>query len=214
MAANKAQELANCISHATGIAGSLFALGIGLYTLASVQASLRDYAAVWVYGLCSLALYTASTVYHALFRKPKAQRIARRFDHAAIYLMIAGSYTPFLWIALGDSGNLWSLAIWTIAFIGIAFKTVFAGRFQWFSTCCYLGMGWLSVLLWPELRAVVPVEGLHLLLAGGMLYSVGSIFYMWKRLPFQHFIWHLFVLGGSLTQWLCIQLYVIARVPV
>lgn len=213
MANNNTQEIANSISHATGIIGSLIALGIGLHTLAPMHASPRDYAAVWVYGLCSLALYTASTVYHALFRKPHAQRIARRFDHAAIYLMIAGSYTPLLWIALGDAGNLWSLLIWTVAFIGIAFKTVFAGRFQWFSTLCYLGMGWLSVLLWPELRASVPAEGLYLLLAGGVLYSVGSLFYMWKKLPFQHFIWHLFVLGGSLTQWLCIQLYVIARVP-
>ncbi len=205
-----AEEKLNIGTHAFGIIGGIAALCYAVYTLATDMYSQASHFAMWVYGLCFIALYTCSTLYHSTFAKPKWRKIMRRFDHAAIYLMIAGSYTPFLWISLsGHSGLRWSVLIWGIAFIGIVFKLFFAGRFQWFSTVGYLVMGWAGVFMLPELLQIVPNTGLVWLVAGGLAYSLGTVFYMWKKLPFQHAIWHFFVLAGSALQWYAIHYYVL-----
>ena len=149
-------------------------------------------------------------MYHSLFAAPLARKVARCFDYAAIYLMIAGSYTPFLWIALPNRGGFtWSIVIWGIAIVGIVFKVFYAGRFKTISTLLYLAMGWLAVVMWPDLTATLPPAAIHLLLAGGVVYTLGSIFYLWQKLPYQHVIWHACVLAGSILQWLAIQLYVL-----
>lgn len=203
-------EIGNIATHALGIIMSIIALGLGVWSLWQFHAAPLAHAALWVYGLCAVALYTASTVYHSLFAAPLARKVARRFDHAAIYLMIAGSYTPFLWIALPNRGGFtWSIVIWGIAIVGIIFKVFYAGRFKTISTLLYLAMGWLAVVMWPDLTASLPTAAIHLLLAGGVVYTLGSIFYLWQKLPYQHVIWHVCVLAGSSLQWLAIQLYVL-----
>ena len=203
-------EIGNIATHALGILMSVIALGIGVWSLSHLRAAPLAHAALWIYGLCAVALYTASTVYHSLFAAPLARKVARRFDHAAIYLMIAGSYTPFLWITLPNRGGFtWSIVIWGSAIVGIIFKVFYAGRFKTISTLLYLAMGWLAVVMWPDLTASLPTAAIHLLLAGGVVYTLGSIFYLWQKLPYQHVIWHVCVLAGSILQWLAIQLYVL-----
>ena len=180
-------EIGNIATHAVGIIMSILTLGLGVWSLWQFRAAPLAHAALWVYGLCAVALYTASTVYHSLFAAPLARKVARRFDHAAIYLII----------------------IWGVAIVGIIFKVFYAGRFKTISTLLYLAMGWLAVVMWPDLTASLPPAAIHLLLAGGVVYTLGSIFYLWQKLPYQHVIWHVCVLAGSILQWLAIQLYVL-----
>lgn len=204
------EEIWNISTHAFGILFGIGVLGYAIYTLAVGDYPLRAHAAMWIYGLCFILLYTTSTLYHSMFRKPNLRKICQRFDHASIFFMIAGSYTPMLWIALAKHGGFsWSILIWTIAAIGATFKLFFAGKFPWLSTICYLVMGWLSIILVPDLLATVPMNGIYALLAGGIAYSLGALFYMWKKLPYHHAIWHFFVLAGSGLQWLTIQYYVL-----
>ncbi len=205
-------EIGNIITHAVGILLALGALGTGLYTVYGTAHTAAARASVWVYGLCMLTLYTASTVYHSVFSRPQWQRFCRRFDHAAIYLMIAGTYTPFLWIVLqGETGIRWSAVIWGIAAIGVSIKLAFAARFRLLSTLCYLGMGWLALWLLPDLWRTVPAAGLIWLVVGGVFYSLGCLFYMAKHRPYAHVIWHCFVLAGSIAHWCSVQFYVLPQ---
>lgn len=204
------EEIWHIVSHGVGIACGLVALGIAIQTLYSGSYPVIAHVAMWIYTLSVILLYTCSTLYHSVFALPQVRRWCRRLDHASIYIMIAGSYTPFLWIALArHHGFSWSIVIWTIALIGGTIKLCFAGRFPLLSTACYLGMGWLSVFLLPDLLITVPMPGLYTLLAGGISYSVGAAFYLWKRLPYHHAIWHFLVLIGSICQWVSIQYYVL-----
>jgi hemolysin III len=160
-----------------------------------------------VFAASLLALYTASTLYHAL-PPSQAKRTLQIIDHSAIYLLIAGTYTPFtLGILRGAWG--WTLfgVVWGLAACGILLKSLFGLRFPRTSTAFYLAMGWLAILAVQPLTAKIPGPGLGLLLTGGLLYTVGVVFFAWERPRYNHVVWHLFVLGGSTCHFLAVLWY-------
>jgi hemolysin III len=162
-----------------------------------------------IYGSSLILLYSASTLYHT-FQNPRVKRILRIFDHAAIYLLIAGSYTPFMLVSLrGPVGWTFFGIVWSIALLGIAFKTLFIGRFEKLSTAAYVLMGWICVFVFKEMMATLSPTGLSWLVSGGVVYTLGVIFYAWKKLPYNHAIWHLFVMGGSICHFFAVYLYVL-----
>jgi len=162
-----------------------------------------------IFGVTLIFLYSASTLYHSI-QKPKAKSILKIIDHSCIYLLIAGTYTPFLLVTLrGALGWIMFGVIWSMAIIGVLFKIFFVHRFKIISTAAYLLMGWIIVFLIKPLIASLPAGGIILLIAGGLAYSLGVIFYAWKKLPFNHAIWHLFVLAGSICHFCAIIFYVL-----
>ncbi|GIU35281.1 channel protein hemolysin III family subfamily YqfA [Shewanella schlegeliana] len=202
------EERANSISHGigviAGIIGLILCLIKGYDHLSFVQLT-----GVVVYCCSIILLFLCSTLYHSA-TSPLLKHQLKIADHCAIYLLIAGTYTPLMLITLnsGDADRV-LLAIWSLAIGGILFKTLFIGRFKAFSLVLYLVMGWLCVTVMQELIANMSDLGFNLLLAGGLFYSLGVIFYVAKRIPFNHAIWHLFVLGGAICHFLCIYLTVI-----
>ena len=202
------EELANAITHGIG-----FFMGIAVLAILIVFASLRkgpwEIVSVSVYGSTFILLYLGSTLYHSA-RRPRTRRIMKIIDHSAIYLLIAGTYTPFALVPLRGALG-WSIfgAIWGAALIGIFFKAFYAGRFKWLSLGSYLFMGWFCAGAVKPLFRELNTVGFVLLAAGGLCYSVGAVFYAWKSLKWSHSIWHLFVLAGSLCHFLSI-LYGIA----
>lgn len=206
------QEIANSVTHGLGIALSVAGLAV-LVVLASLHATVWHVVSVSVYGTSLVLLYTASTLYHSL-RSPRLKRIFHIIDHSSIYLLIAGSYTPFVLVNLRGAWG-WSLfgVIWALSLIGILLKAFFTGRFKAVSTAIYLLMGWLVVVAIKPLMHAMPVGGILWLLAGGLAYTVGAVIYMWKAIPYHHAIWHLFVLAGSICQYFAVLFYVLpARV--
>lgn len=203
-----AEELANVITHGVGLGISL----VGAVTLVALTALRGD---AWqiissgVYGASLVALYTASTLYHSL-RPPRAKRVLRVFDHCAIYLLIAGSYTPFALVSL-RGGWGWTLfgLIWGLAVAGIVFKVLFTGRLNALSTTVYVLMGWLCIVAVKPIVEMVPTGALWWLAAGGVIYTAGTVFYHNRRVPYSHAIWHLFVIGGSACHYLAISRYVL-----
>ncbi len=204
------EELANSLTHGLGIALSVAGLVL-MVTYSALHGDVWHVTSTAVFGASLIALYTASTLYHS-FRRAELKRVLRKFDHAAIFLLIAGSYTPFLLVSLRGAWG-WSLfgVIWALAAAGITMKFWFAGRFRVVSTLIYLGMGWLVLIAFKPLLGALPRAGLVWLLAGGACYSAGTIFYLAKRLPYHHAIWHLFVLGGSVCHWIAVFGYVVPR---
>ena len=193
---SRREELANAVTHGIGVALSVAGLAV-LVTLAGLQGDPWRIVSGAIFGGTLVLLYTASTLYHS-FRGAEVKRLLRKLDHAAIFLLIAGTYTPFMLVNLRGAWG-WSLlgVVWGLGAIGVALKFRFAGRFRLVSTLIYLGMGWLVVIAAVPLLRQVPAAGLWLLLAGGLCYTVGAGFYLWKRLPYHHAVWHLFVLAGS-----------------
>jgi hemolysin III len=206
------QEIANSVTHGLGIALSVAGLAV-LVVLASLHATAWHVVSFSIYGACLILLYTSSTLYHSV-RSPRLKRTFRVLDHSSIYLLIAGSYTPFVLVNLRGSWG-WSLfgVIWALSLIGIFVKAHFTGRFKAVSTAIYLLMGWLVVVAIKPLTHAMPVGGIAWLLAGGLAYTVGAGIYMWKTIPYHHAIWHLFVLAGSICQYFAVLFYVLpARV--
>jgi len=208
------EEIANAVTH--GIGTGLSVAGLILLVVLAYQrgAVAWQIASLSVYGASLVLLHLSSTLYHSL-RPPKAKLVFRVFDHGSIYLLIAGTYTPFL--VVGMPGTLaWFLlgTIWALAITGIVLSAVFIGRFPKLSTTAYILMGWLVVAAGKQLVANIPRGGLVLLIAGGLAYTMGIIFYAWKKLPYNHAIWHLFVLGGSISHYLAILLYLLPNVTV
>ncbi len=203
-----AEELANTITHGIGLALSIAGFVV-LLVLAALRGSPRHIVSCAIYGATLVCLYAASTLYHGI-PSPRRKRALRVFDHCAIYLFIAGTYTPFLLVNL-RGGWGWSLLgiVWGLAMAGIVFKFRFVDHFPFLSTVVYLLMGWLAVIALKPLLASVPASGLLWLLAGGMLYTLGVVFYAWKRLPYNHLIWHLFVLAGSTCHYVAVLYSVI-----
>jgi hemolysin III len=202
-ASNEAEEWANCLTHAVGVLLGLVGMAV-LVTLSARRGDPWEVVAACVFGVSLVLLYTASTLYHT-FRQPEMKRLLRKFDHAAIFLLIAGTYTPFLLVSLRGPWG-WSLfgIIWGLAVAGMVLKFWFAGRFTIVSTLLYLAMGWLVVVATrPMLAAVAPTQ-LWFLLAGGFCYSGGTVFYLWRSLPYHHAVWHLFVLGGSICHYFAV----------
>lgn len=189
------EEVASLVTHAIGVVFSIAALGVMLYL--SAGDLLQTVSAV-VFGSSLILLYSSSTLYH-FFTSPRWKARFQSLDHACIYLLIAGSYTPFTLITLRGPWG-WSLfgAVWSMALGGVLMKTLWKGKKDhWISTMLYLVMGWLIVLAIGPLFRGMPIAGIAWLAAGGLAYTLGVIFFAWNRLPFNHAIWHLFVLGGS-----------------
>jgi len=203
-----AEEIANSISHGAGVILGLFALLLLLLKSVQMDDTLRV-VAVTIYGGSVVLLFLASTLYHAI-PFPRAKTVLKLIDHCAIYLLIAGTYTPFLLLTLGNTfGAIAMVVIWSIAVAGIIFKIFFINRFHNLSLIIYLGMGWLALLVSYQLATNLPWNGLALLLAGGIIYSLGTIFFAVRRIPFNHAIWHVFVLAGCVCHFLAIYFYVL-----
>lgn len=202
------EEVANAITHGIGAMLSLAGLVL-LIVFSSLKGTAWHIVSFTIYGVSMLLLYVCSTLVHS-FKEGKVKDLFEFFDHSSIYLFIAGTYTPLLLVAIrGPLG--WSLfgIVWGIALLGVLFKAFFVKRFLFMSTIFYLIMGWLIVAAWGPLTAAVPQPGIVLLVTGGILYSLGTIFYVWRIFPYHHAIWHLFVLAGSVTHFFAILLYLL-----
>jgi hemolysin III len=200
---SKLEEKLNVISHGFGLV-----LGIIVFPFLVIKSLSFD--GFWkpisfiIYGLSLIILYAASTFYHAA-KKPKRRRQLNIFDHAAIYVLIAGSYSPFCLVALNSSlGWYMFIFVWIFALTGIILKLFFTGRFDKLSTAMYLLMGWQVLFFIKPLMKNLTTEGLQFLIAGGIFYSVGAVLYSIKRMPYNHAIFHVFVLLGSLSHFIAI----------
>jgi len=198
-----AEEIANSLTHGLGLVLSLTGLAY-MVTRAYLYGDAWQVVASSIFGASMVLLYTSSTLYHSI-RSRSAKLALRKLDHAAIYLLIAGTYTPFMLVNLRGPWG-WSLfgVIWGLAVVGIVLKLWFTGRFRVVSTICYLCMGWLIVIATKPLLEAVPSTGLWFLLCGGLCYTGGTVFYLWKSLPYHHAYWHLFVLGGTVCHYFAI----------
>jgi hemolysin III len=196
-------ELANTLTHAIGVAMALAGFA-ALVTLASSHGNVRQIISYSIYGVTLVLVYATSTAYHSI-RLPKAKRILRTLDHVAIYLLIAGTYTPFALISLRGAWG-WSLLgiIWALAACGVVFKIFFLGRFPRASAAFYLAMGWLALIAVRQLFATLPRLGLILLFAGGLFYTFGILFFAFDHMRFRHAVWHLFVLAGSICHFFAV----------
>lgn len=202
------EEIANSITHGIGIILAMVALGI-LIACASIYGNPKHIISVSVYGVTLILLYTTSTLYHSL-QHPRTKYIFQRLDHSAIFLLIAGTYTPITLISLSGPWG-WSLfaVIWCLAVIGTAIQFGQTNRWRVVSLALYIGMGWsVIVAIKPLLLSVAP-GGIILLFLGGLAYTFGVLFYRWKKLKFHHAIWHVFVLTGSILHFFAVLFYVI-----
>ena len=203
------EEIANAVTHGVAALMSIAGLAILVGFAVAYSGSPTVIAAVSVFGASMIFLYVASTLYHAI-RNPKAKQILQRLDHSMIYVLIAGSYTPFCLVTLeGVTGIALCIAVWAIAIAGIALQGLLIQKSKWLNSLLYLAMGWLVILVIEPLIENLPQGGLWLLTGGGLAYSLGVIFYIWKSLPYSHAIWHVFVFAGTLLQFLAVLLYVI-----
>jgi hemolysin III len=200
------EEQLNAWSHGLGAVLGILGLGLLLFFCGS---SPLEILSVTVYGISMIILFSASTLYHAIQNESK-KHIFRIIDHISIYLLIAGSYTPVTLLTLSDSRG-WLLfgLVWGIAALGLILKLFFTGRFEIFSILLYLVMGWLIVFDFSALVNNMETNGLLLLFLGGLFYTVGIVFYAIHKIPYNHVIWHLFVLGGAICHFFMIFLYVI-----
>ncbi|MFZ2906135.1 MAG: hemolysin III family protein [Cyclobacteriaceae bacterium] len=200
------EELVNWLSHGLATLASLVGIGF-LFTRISTGGEVAKWVSIGIYSVSLVMLYSASTLYHFV-RSNRWKQIFRIVDHAAIYVKIAGTYTPFLVLALGDYYG-WELSVgmWLLAAAGIILKLFFVNKFNLLSTGVYLAMGWLIIVLIKPLYQSLPLGALMYILAGGLCFTVGVSFYLWKKLPYSHSIWHVFVMGGSAFHFTGIYLY-------
>jgi hemolysin III len=202
------EEIAHAVTHGIGILLSIAGLAV-LVVFAALYGDAWHITSSSIYGATLILLYTASTLYHGI-TQPAVKRVLRRIDHAAIFLLIAGTYTPFTLVTLRGAWG-WTLfgLVWGFAVLGVVLETALKRRIKWLSLTLYLGLGWLVVIAIEPLLNAVATGGLVLLLAGGLCYSLGVIFYVWKRLTYHHAVWHLFVMAGSLLHFFSIFFYVL-----
>jgi hemolysin III len=201
------EEAANCITHGFGLLLSIAGFAV-LLVFAVTNGSFWHIAGSVIYGVSLVTLYAASTLYHSCV-SPEAKRRYQVLDHCCIYLLIAGSYTPFLLVALGDTFAFGLLAfVWSFALAGIAMKVIFRGRFNAVGMVSYLLMGWAGLFALQPLYAALGGWPLALVVASGLSYTTGTIFFGWKSLKHHHAIWHMFVLGGSLLHYLAVAMFV------
>lgn len=203
-----AEEIANAITHGL----SAIAAVAGLVMLIAFASSGGDpwrIVTFSIFGSCLVILYAASTCYHAV-RPGPLKRTLRVLDHSAIYLLIAGSYTPFMLVCLRGPWG-WSLfgIVWLLAIIGTIYKLFFIEKWPWVSVSLYIGMGWLAIVAIKPMLDSMPGGALAWLIAGGLAYTVGVAFFVWERLPFNHAIWHGFVSAGSVCHFLAVLWYVL-----
>jgi hemolysin III len=199
------EEITNAILHGVGLGLAIAALVI-LIVFANIYGDVWHIVSFTIYGSTLVILYLSSTLYHS-FPQGKVKDIFEIFDHSAIYLLIAGTYTPLTLIALkGTLGWIIISIVWAICIVGIVFKVLWVKKFVIFSTLLYIVMGWLIVLEIKPLIEVMSKLGIVLLLSGGLLYTLGTIFYVWRKVKYHHAVWHLFVLGGSVCHFFTILL--------
>ena len=190
------EELVNAITHGIGAALSLAALAV-LVVFAALRGTALHVVSFAVYGTAMLLVYTASTLVHSL-PEGKAKRVFEIADYACIYLFIAGTYTPVVLHAVqGALGWTLLAVVWTAAAAGIAFQSMFPGRYPFVSTLLYLATGWIIVAAWGPLTERMAAGGLTLLVLGGLAYTVGTVFFLWRKLKYHHAVWHSFVVAGS-----------------
>ena len=202
------EEIANSITHGLGAAFAVAAIPITV-VLAVKHGGGILIAAALIYSISMLLEYSASTLYHALTARA-AKKVFKVLDHAAIYLFIAGSYTPYCLVTLAnDHGLLLCVGVWSLALIGVIIEAFWVFRPRWISAVIYLALGWCIIWYLPPLLANLATPGLILLVAGGICYSVGCIFYVLKQIPYMHSVFHVWVLAGSILQFLSIVLYVL-----
>jgi len=195
------EEVLHAITHGVGVLLSIAGLSWMLYLSIGVGDPWRIVASA-VYGTSLVTLFLASTVYHGLYAS-RHRKIFKLLDHCAIYLLIAGTYTPFLLVAMRSDTGWWLFGtIWALATAGIIKKLLLGHRFPKLSLATYLAMGWLVVVAAPELAAAIGTNGMAWLIAGGLCYSLGAVFYVAEKLPFNHTVWHVFVLGGGICHFL------------
>ena len=203
-----AEELFHAISHGAGVILSIAGLSWMLYVSIEAADPWRISASV-VYGLSLIALFLASTIYHAMHTS-RHRQLFKLLDHCAIYILIAGTYTPFLLVAMRTATGWWLFgAIWTLATAGVLTKLWFRDRFPRIALAGYLVMGWLVVIAAPQVAAAIGPDGMAWLVAGGLCYTIGAIFYAADRMPFNHTVWHVFVLGGGVCHFLSVVLHVL-----
>lgn len=202
------EEIWHAITHGIGLALSIAALTI-MVAYSSLSGSVLSVLASILFGTTLIILYGSSTLYHAITHHELKKKF-QQFDHASIYILIAGSYTHVTLVSLGGVlGYSIFAVVWGVSIVGIYLKFAYPGRFEKLSLVLYLLLGWLIVIAIKPLFEVMEPGGLWLLLTGGLFYTFGVIFYVWDSLPFNHAIWHLFVMGGSISHFLMVLLYVI-----
>jgi hemolysin III len=202
------EEIAHVVTHGLGLVLSLGGLVV-LVGSACLRGDAWHIAGGAVFGATLVLLYAASTLYHGI-PSPRAKRVLRQIDRSAVYLLIAGTYTPFTLVNLRGSWG-WTLLglVWGLAILGIALQVAVPRRALRISVPLYLAMGWLIVIAFEPLVRSVHSGGLVLLVLGGLAYTVGVVFYAWRRLPYNHAVWHVFVLAGSICHFSCVLGYVI-----
>ncbi len=205
------EEIAHSVIHGVGMILAIVAMAV-LIAHVSASGTARHIVSCSIYGASLIFLYAASTLYHTI-QHPRAKSVLQVFDHSAIFLLIAGSYTPFTLVNLRGRWG-WSLfgLIWGLAILGIALQFSLLRRFSFLRVVLYVVMGWAAVVAIKPLSASVPPAGLALLVAGGVTYTAGIGFYLWHRLPYHHAIWHGFVLAGSGLHFLAVFYSIIAPV--
>lgn len=206
----RGEEIANWITHGIGMLFSIVGLTL-LIIFSSLRGDAWHVVSFTVFGLSLLALYTASTLYH-FWSSQRMKALLQKFDHAAIFVLIAGTYTPFLLTNLRGPWG-WTLfgIVWGLTAAGIAFQFLAFGRHKLLSVLAYVFMGWLIIVAIKPLVASLPAGGFWLLVAGGLCYTVGVVFYLWRRLRFHHAVWHGFVLGGSVCHFLAVFVFLLPR---
>ncbi len=202
------EEIANAITHGIGTAFAIAGLTL-MVVFAVLFGDVWRVVSVSIFGGSLVLLYLASTLYHS-FLHPKTKAFFHKVDHIGIFLLIAGTYTPFLLVSLRDTvGVQFMYVIWGIAAVGTLTKVFFSQKWRVLSTLAYVGMGWLSMLFIQEAMVVLGPTGFAWLAAGGVFYTVGVVFYLWSKLLFNHAIWHLFVIGGSVCHFVAVFKYVL-----
>ncbi len=203
------EELASSLTHGIGLALSVAGVAV-LIVLAVLHGSVWHIVSCSIYGLTLVCLYAASTLYHSV-RSPRLKRMLKVVDHSAIYLLIAGTYTPFTLVNLRGKWG-WTLfgLVWGFCLVGTVFKVFFTDDFKIASTTAYLVVGWLGLIALKPLLALVPSGGVLLLLMGGASYTVGVLFFAWRTLPYNHAVWHVFVLAGSMCHYFAVLFYALS----
>ncbi len=202
------EERASALTHAAGTAVALVA-GLVLVILAALHGDGWQLGSAIVFSASLVLLYLASTLYHSV-HEPLVKRRLKVLDHCAIYLLIAGTYTPFTLVGLrGTLGWTLFAAIWSLALAGVVFKLFYTGRFRKLSTLVYVAMGWLVVLAIKPVMAALDAWTLGWLVAGGLFYTLGTVFYHRESLPYAHAIWHLFCIAGSACHYLAVAAQVV-----
>jgi len=202
------EEIANSVTHGVGVILAIGGLGV-LTAFASVYGNAWHIVGCSVFGATLILLYAASTFYHSI-QRPRVKTVLRNLDHAAIFLLIGGTYTPFTLVNLRGPWG-WSLfgVIWGLAVLGVVFEVTVLRRWKAVSLALYVAMGWAVVVAVKPVLAAIAPGGLLLLFLGGMAYTAGVGFYVWRRLPYHHAIWHVFVLVGSILHFFAVLFYVI-----